>query len=69
MKFGIQFEFHKIPEWYTDYLDYMKFKTIIKAFKKKLKSKYYFILRLHGYFKSNLWVPNAQYSDLNVCNR
>ena len=40
MKFGIQFEFHKIPEWYTDYLDYMKFKGIIKAFKKKLKSKY-----------------------------
>ena len=38
MKFGIQFEFHKIPEWYTEYLDYMRFKHMISTFKKKLKS-------------------------------
>ncbi len=34
MKFGQQFEFHKIPEWYTDYFDYQKFKKLISAFKK-----------------------------------
>jgi len=39
MKFGNQFEFHKIPEWYTEYLDYQKFKELIKAFKSRLKSK------------------------------
>ena len=38
MKFGNQFEFHKIPEWYTEYLDYQKFKELIKDFKKRLKS-------------------------------
>lgn len=37
MKFGIQFEFHKIPEWYTEYLDYLKFKKMIKDYKKKVK--------------------------------
>jgi hypothetical protein len=39
MKFGVQFEFHKIPEWYTDYLDYVRFKQTISKFKKKVKSK------------------------------
>ena len=43
MKFGIQFEFHKIPEWYTEYLDYLKFKRMIKDFKHRLKSKYILI--------------------------
>lgn len=33
MKFGIQFEFHKIPEWYIEYLDYNKVKSLIKEFK------------------------------------
>lgn len=40
MKFGVQFEFHKIPEWYTDYLDYVRFKQMISTFKKKVKRKW-----------------------------
>jgi SPX domain protein involved in polyphosphate accumulation len=40
MKFGKQFEFHKIPEWYTDYFDYQKFKKLISAFKKKLQGNF-----------------------------
>jgi hypothetical protein len=48
MKFGKQFEFHKIPEWYTDYVDYVRLKELITLFKKKVKSKntiyYLFIL-------------------------
>lgn len=38
MKFGLQFEFHKIPEWYSEYLDYRRFKAMIKRFKIKVKS-------------------------------
>eukprot|EP00347_Sterkiella_histriomuscorum_P002512 403367865 len=37
MKFGQQFEFHKIPEWYTEYLDYLKLKATCKDFKQKTK--------------------------------
>ena len=33
MKFGLQFEFHKIPEWYTMYLDYQLFKDMIDFYK------------------------------------
>jgi hypothetical protein len=40
MKFGKQFEFHKIPEWYTDYVDYVRLKALICIFKNKVKSKY-----------------------------
>ena len=40
MKFGKQFEFHKIPEWYTDYVDYVRLKELISMFKKKVKSKH-----------------------------
>ena len=36
MKFGQQFEFHKIPEWYTMYLDYEMFKEMIDHFKQNL---------------------------------
>lgn len=39
MKFGTQFEFHKIPEWYINYLDYVKFKELISNFKKRLACK------------------------------
>ncbi len=39
MKFGIQFEFHKIPEWYLEYLDYKELKTLIGKFKGKVKGK------------------------------
>lgn len=37
MKFSAQFEFHKIPEWYSEYLDYKRFKAMLKAFKVKVK--------------------------------
>jgi hypothetical protein len=30
MKFGIQFEFHKIPEWYAEYMDYNMFTSIVE---------------------------------------
>lgn len=39
MKFGKQFDFHKIPEWYSEYLDYQKLKALINQFKKKVKGK------------------------------
>lgn len=39
MKFGQQFEYHKIPEWYSEYLDYKRFKKLIKTFKGKVKCK------------------------------
>ena len=37
MKFSAQFEFHKIPEWYSEYLDYKRFKAMIRAFKLQVK--------------------------------
>lgn len=40
MKFGQQFEYHKIPEWYSEYLDYNRFKKLIKTFKGKVKCKF-----------------------------
>ena len=39
MKFGIQFDFHKIPEWYSEYFDYLRFKLISKDFAHRVKSK------------------------------
>ena len=33
MKFGEQFEYHKIPEWYNQYLSYEGFKKKIEQFK------------------------------------
>jgi SPX domain protein involved in polyphosphate accumulation len=47
MKFGQQFEFHKIPEWYCMYLNYDKLKKLIEDFKadesmKKLPGLYSF---------------------------
>ena len=37
MKFGQLFEFHKIPEWYTEYIDYKQLKEHISDFKKLKK--------------------------------
>lgn len=37
MRFGQQFEFHKIPEWYLQYLDYEGFKSMIEGFKEEVK--------------------------------
>ena len=36
MKFGVQFEFHKIPEWYIEYLEYQELKKNLNAFKTKV---------------------------------
>ena len=33
MKFGTQFEFHKIPEWYDMYLNYEFLKNMIETHK------------------------------------
>lgn len=33
MKFDLQFEYHKIPEWYTMYLDYKMFRDLIEGHK------------------------------------
>lgn len=42
MKFGQQFEFHKIPEWYDEYLDYRLLKSLLKrAGHAKLQGLYY----------------------------
>jgi len=43
MKFGIQFDFHKIPEWYQDYFDYLRFKLISKDFAWRVKSMLKFV--------------------------
>lgn len=59
MKFGVQFEFHKIPEWYTDYLDYVRFKQMISAFKKKVKRKWH----LSGRDKSSILVLSIAYNE------
>ena len=33
MKFGKQYDFHKIPEWSEFYLDYTELKNILKKYK------------------------------------
>lgn len=40
MKFGIQFDFHKIPEWYQEYFDYLRFKLLSKDFAERVKSRF-----------------------------
>lgn len=39
MKFGVQFDFHKIPEWYGGYFDYLRFKLMSKDFSQRVKGK------------------------------
>lgn len=46
MKFNTQFEYHKIPEWYSDYFDYTFFKGLSKGFAQRLKCKQ-FALNTH----------------------
>ena len=48
MKFGTQFEFHKIPEWYDMYLDYESLKTSIETYKDNQKKGKLF--KLPGYY-------------------
>jgi SPX domain protein involved in polyphosphate accumulation len=59
MKFGQQFEFHKIPEWYTDYFDYQKFKKLISTFKKKISGR----ITSHIYSHTSL-----NFFELNIAN-
>ena len=40
MKFGVQFDFHKIPEWYGEYLDYNLYKAIIEIFEEKVSGTF-----------------------------
>ena len=51
MKFGQQFEFHKIPEWYAEYYEYQRFKTLTKEFKDRVKCKMILFMFIAG--KSN----------------
>lgn len=48
MKFGNLFEFHKIPEWYNEYLDYKKFARFIESHQQMVHSKDLF--KLDGVF-------------------
>ena len=34
MKFGIQYEYQKIPEWYIHYMDYEALKNFVSKFKR-----------------------------------
>lgn len=38
MKFAAQFEFHKIPEWYDDYLAYKRLKQLLSKFSARVES-------------------------------
>jgi SPX domain protein involved in polyphosphate accumulation len=38
MKFSAQFEFHKIPEWYDDYLQYKRLKQLLSKFSSRVES-------------------------------
>ena len=48
MRFGEQFEFHKIPEWYNQYLNYELFKKKIEQFKESQKKGDF--VKLPGYY-------------------
>ena len=51
MKFGHLFEHHKIPEWYTEYIDYLALKTYITDFKSLRKAEK--TRHLKGYYTIN----------------
>ncbi len=38
MKFGQQFEFHKIPEWFEDYLSYKRLKQLLQKYSHRVKA-------------------------------
>ena len=48
MRFGEQFEYHKIPEWYNNYLNYESLKKKIELFKEKQKAGDY--MKLPGLY-------------------
>ena len=37
MRFGSLLEFHKVPEWYTEYLDYIELRNLIDIHKQRIK--------------------------------
>ena len=51
MKFGHLFEFHKIPDWYTEYVHYRELKTRIDSFKAMKKAGT--VKQLKGYYMIN----------------
>jgi len=51
MKFGHLFEFHKIPDWYTEYVHYNELKNKITEFKAMKKSGH--VRQLKGYYMVN----------------
>ena len=50
MKFRLQFEFHKIPEWYQEYYDYLRLKMMAKEFKEKIKGNRQIFNSVEGSF-------------------
>ena len=51
MKFGHLFEFHKIPDWYTEYVHYRELKMRIDSFKAMKKTGS--VKQLKGYYMIN----------------
>ena len=51
MKFGQQFEFHKIPEWYDEYLDYENLKYLLRRFSGNVE--YGTLVKLPGFYTIN----------------
>lgn len=51
MKFGVLFEFHKIPDWYTNYVQYGELKSRITAFKSYVEEGQ--ADKLKGYYMIN----------------
>ena len=66
MKFGRQFEFYKIPEWYEYYYDYKTIKYVLNLLdirpkkRKKLKS----LLLLKKYFEKKKEMISSYHNDL-----
>lgn len=69
MKFGHLFEFHKIPDWYTEYLHYRELKLQITEFKSLKKAgqikqlKGYYMINKHGQLYSIDFIKN--FKDFN----
>jgi hypothetical protein len=51
MKFGILFEYFKIPEWYNMYLDYEKLKHEIESIKKEIKKENNIYVKLNNNYE------------------
>lgn len=51
MKFGLLFEFHKIPEWYTEYVHYTDLRDLIDQFITFRKKG--FVVPLAGFYMIN----------------